>query len=125
MYCKAYDGVAFVMELILHDSEHCLVWSNISCVEILEDFIMVDSILSDLNVCTVASFVDVFKNVLLDSFDPCAHFNIHVAVELHQKIRVVGDNQGVIGDVVTKLGWVLTTSPELGVSINIEFCPLF
>ena len=124
MYCKAYDGVALVMELILHDSEHSLVWSNISCVEILEDFIMVDSIISDLNVCTVASFVDVFKNVL-DSFDTCAHLDIHVAVELHQKIRVVRDNPGVIGDVVTKLCWVLTTSPVLGVSINIEFCPLF
>ena len=35
MYCKAYDCVTSVVKFVLHDSEHCLVWSNISCVEIL------------------------------------------------------------------------------------------
>ena len=48
------------------------------------------------------------SNILL-RFDTCAYFHIHVAVEFHEQMRVVGDNSGVINQVVTKLSWVLTT----------------
>ena len=91
MNCKQYDNVALIMHTILHDSEYCLMWSNISCIRMLQDFIMVQIMLPDLNVSSIIAFVDVLEYVFY-TLDGSANFQIHVAIELHKQLRVMWNN---------------------------------
>ena len=81
--CKSDDDVAFLMHLVLHDSEYSLVWSNIACIKIPQNLIMAEVILSNLDVSSIIPFVDVLKDVFHTS-DSCAYLHIHMTIELYQ-----------------------------------------
>ena len=81
--CKPDDDVAFVMHLVLHDSENCLVWSNVAYIEMLQNLIMVEIILSNFDMCSIIALVDILENVL-HTPDSCANLHIHMAIELHE-----------------------------------------
>ena len=81
--CKSDDGVTFLTHFVLHNSEHCLVWSYIAFIEMLQNLIMIEIVLPYFNVSSIIAFVDVLENVFY-TFDSSAYFHIHMAVELHE-----------------------------------------
>ena len=72
----------FFMHLVLHNSGYSLVWSDIACIEILQNLIMVEVVLSDFNLSSIMFFVDVLKDVF-DAFDSSTYLHIHMAIDLH------------------------------------------
>ena len=117
--CKSEDGVTFVPHFVLHNSEHCLVWSYLACIEMLQNLIMVEIVLSDFNVSRIIAFVDVLENVFY-TFDSSAYVHIHMAVELHEQMWIVWHNPGVIYSVIRQLCSLLSTSFVQWISIILK-----
>ena len=61
---------------------------------------MVQNVLSYFNICTIITFVNVFKDVL-DTFDCAANFYIHVTIKFHEKVGIVRSHPGVIYQMTT------------------------
>ena len=78
MNCKSDNGVTFLTHFVLHDSEYCLVWSNVPCIEMLQNLIMVEIVLSYVNVSSIIAFVDVREDVFY-TLHSGAYLHIHTS----------------------------------------------